>query len=231
MAVLRVLSYNVRSLRDDVDALVRVVRACRPDVLCLQEAPRLWRWRSRRRRFARAVGLAPVVNRRVGGLAILAAPDVRVVRTAHHRLTYHLGLHVRAVSIAVVEVAGRRVALATTHLDLHQGARLQHAAEVVERLAAVTGDGVDPVLTGDINEEADGPAWRLLASGMVDTGATVPRGGEMTFTARRPRKRIDAIFTGPGLRPVGAGVPLELVSEADLELATDHRPLLAEIAL
>ena len=37
---LRVASYNVRDLKDDVDAAARVVRAIDPDVLCLQEVPR-----------------------------------------------------------------------------------------------------------------------------------------------------------------------------------------------
>ncbi|MFD0632519.1 endonuclease/exonuclease/phosphatase family protein [Catenulispora yoronensis] len=47
----RVLSYNVRSLRDDRAALARVVRGCEPDVVCVQESPgssagagRLGRW-------------------------------------------------------------------------------------------------------------------------------------------------------------------------------------------
>lgn len=38
-AVIRVLSYNVRSLRDDTEALARVIRACEPDLVCVQEAP------------------------------------------------------------------------------------------------------------------------------------------------------------------------------------------------
>lgn len=29
-AVIRVLSYNIRSLRDDTDALARVIKACAP---------------------------------------------------------------------------------------------------------------------------------------------------------------------------------------------------------
>lgn len=52
MAPVRLLSYNIRSLRDDPAAVARVVRAIRPDVACLQEVPRLWAWRLRRRRLA-----------------------------------------------------------------------------------------------------------------------------------------------------------------------------------
>jgi endonuclease/exonuclease/phosphatase family metal-dependent hydrolase len=43
---LRVLTWNVRSLRDDVEAIGEVVRGCEPDVVAVQEAPRFARWRS-----------------------------------------------------------------------------------------------------------------------------------------------------------------------------------------
>ncbi|MFD0506618.1 endonuclease/exonuclease/phosphatase family protein [Streptomyces chiangmaiensis] len=38
-AVIRVLGYNIRSMRGDTDALARVIRACEPDVVLVQEAP------------------------------------------------------------------------------------------------------------------------------------------------------------------------------------------------
>ena len=44
MSELRVLSYNVRSLRDDPEALGRVIRSAQPHVVLVQEAPRFWRW-------------------------------------------------------------------------------------------------------------------------------------------------------------------------------------------
>ena len=34
-AVIRVLSYNIRSMRDDTEALARVIRACAPDLSCI----------------------------------------------------------------------------------------------------------------------------------------------------------------------------------------------------
>lgn len=41
--LVRVLSYNIRSQRDDRRALARVIRACEPDLVCVQESPRYWR--------------------------------------------------------------------------------------------------------------------------------------------------------------------------------------------
>lgn len=46
-AVIRVLSYNIRSMRDDREALVRVIKACAPDLVLIQEAPLFFRWRKR----------------------------------------------------------------------------------------------------------------------------------------------------------------------------------------
>lgn len=51
-AVIRVLSYNIRSMRDDEDALARVIRACEPDLVFIQEAPRFFRWRKHAARLA-----------------------------------------------------------------------------------------------------------------------------------------------------------------------------------
>ncbi|RCV47582.1 endonuclease/exonuclease/phosphatase family protein, partial [Marinitenerispora sediminis] len=152
MPVLRVLTYNIRSLRDDPRAVARVIRSCRPDVVCLQEAPRLLGWRRARRRLARWTSLTPAVNRRAGGLAVLVRPGVEVLHREHRVLRRVPGPHLRAVSVAVLEAHGRRLAVACTHLDLAAGARLRHAREalgVLERVAAER--GAAPVLAGDLN--------------------------------------------------------------------------------
>ena len=75
VVTLRVVSWNVRSLRDDVPALLRVLHACRPDVLLLQEAPRLGAAAAARRRLARAAGLRVVAaGPLAAGCAVLAGP-------------------------------------------------------------------------------------------------------------------------------------------------------------
>ena len=53
MTKLRVLSYNLHSLRDDRRALAEVVRGVAPDVAILQEAPRRFRWRQKSAPLAR----------------------------------------------------------------------------------------------------------------------------------------------------------------------------------
>ncbi len=225
---LRVASYNVRSLRDDVGALVRVVRAIAPDVLCLQEAPRLLRWRRGRDRLAERVGMTVVAGRRRGGLAILAGPGVRAVHEEYHLLSPRPRLERRALAIAVVDKGGRQAAVGCVHLDLSAAARLEHVAEIEEHMARVRDRfGVPDVLAGDFNEEPAGAAWRHLTRRYTDCYVASPDGHGGTFTAHRPAKRIDAVFAGPGLTVSACGVPR--ADPADLAAATDHLPVQADL--
>ncbi|MBX6383750.1 MAG: endonuclease/exonuclease/phosphatase family protein [Microbispora sp.] len=234
---MRVATYNIRGLRDDGEALVRVIRALRPDVLCLQEAPRLPGWRRARRALARATGLSVAAGGRVGGTAVFTAPSVRLLRGRGHRLRWFAGLEWRSVALAVVEKDRHRYAVCSAHLDLLAGARLRHAAEILPFLErAARRFGAAPVLAGDLNEPPGAPVWRLLGSRYVDCFTAAPPitadadrdPAGATFPAREPRVRIDAIFAGPGLTVVscgGADVPA-----VDLAAASDHRPVVAEIA-
>lgn len=223
---LRVACYNVRSLRDDVDALVRVITAMRPDVLCLQEVPRLLWWR--RAVLARRVGMTVAAGRRGGPLAVLAGPGVRTVHAEYHLLRPFPPLQRRALTIAVVAKDGRRAAVGSVHLDLSAGARLWHAAEIAEHMARVRDRfGVPDVLAGDLNEGPGRPAWRYLTRRYTDCFAAAPEGDGATFPAARPRHRIDGVFAGPGLAVRACGVPR--ATPADLAAATDHLPVLADL--
>ncbi|MBB2911873.1 endonuclease/exonuclease/phosphatase family metal-dependent hydrolase [Streptosporangium becharense] len=226
--VLRVASYNVRSMKDDVGALERVVAALRADVLCVQEAPRFLRWRRKRVRLAAFGGLSVVAGRRRGGVAVLAGPGVRVVHGEGHLLQPFLGLERRAIAIGVVESDGWRAAVGSVHLDLDETARVRHAAEALALLRA-TADRFDalPVLAGDINEQADQPGWRHLTERLTDCYPVSPRGAGLTFPARGPHLRIDAIFAAPDLSVVSCGDAG--ADPADLVAATDHLPVIAEL--
>ena len=61
-AVLRVLSNNVHRWGDDRTALARVVKACAPDVMLVQEAPTWWGTRRKRRAMAASFGMRYVVG-------------------------------------------------------------------------------------------------------------------------------------------------------------------------
>jgi endonuclease/exonuclease/phosphatase family metal-dependent hydrolase len=218
-AQFRVLTYNVRSLRDDAAAVAAVVRACDPDVVFLQEAPRFCRWRSKLAKLARECGLLYVTGgRTTGGVALLANLRVDVTDLREGLLTKHRGLHQRGVAAAVVARSGERLLVASTHLGLKAEERAEHAGEVVTLLRQVPAPHA--VVAGDFNEPPGKPAWRAFqAGGLRDLG---PESG-VTFPARSPRKRIDGILGSTGV----AAVEYRVIDDPLVERASDHRPVLA----
>ncbi|MER6121003.1 endonuclease/exonuclease/phosphatase family protein [Streptomyces sp. NPDC001743] len=229
-AVVRVLSYNVRSMRDDCAALARVIAACAPDLVLVQEAPRFFRWRKAAARLAARSGLVVL-----GGGATAAGPlllcslRATVERTEDILLPLTPGLHRRGFATAVVRVAGARFGVLSCHLSLERAERLAQAERLLETVDAM---GVDHVIVaGDLNDVPSGRAFRLLAGRFQDCWAVRPRGGEHTFPPHDPHKRIDAVFATGGIEVLGCGVPTGLpgVREADLLAATDHLPVLAAL--
>jgi endonuclease/exonuclease/phosphatase family metal-dependent hydrolase len=224
---LRVLSYNVRSLRDGAERVAAVIRQCAPDVVCVQEAPRFLRWRAKAARLATSCGLYVVTGgARAAGNLILADLRVRVVRSRDVLFTRTPGLHRRGVALAVLEVAGVRVAVAGTHFSLDAAERIRQASTVLGQLRRLAAPHA--VLCGDINESPAGPAWYMLLAELCDTYPSAPWGGEHTSPAADPRDRIDAVFASPDIHVLRAGVPLDV---RGLGSASDHRPVLAELKL
>lgn len=230
-AVVRVLSYNVRSLRDDASAVADVIRACAPDLVCLQEAPRFFRRRAKAAGLARAAGLYVVTGAAAAGNLILAHARVRVLLARDVLFTRTPGLHRRGLAVAVVEVGGARLAVAGTHFSLDAAERIRQASVVLSHLRRLP--AAHAVLGADVNENPAGPAWHLLLANLADAYPSAPWGGEHTSTAADPRDRIDAIFVSPEITVLRAGVPLAAagVQAARVQAASDHRPVLAVLGV
>ncbi|MFC9705514.1 endonuclease/exonuclease/phosphatase family protein [Streptomyces sp. NPDC056943] len=226
-AVLRVLSYNIRSMRDDEDALARVIRACAPDLVFVQEAPRFFRWRKHAARLAAKSELVMLSGgATAAGPMLLCSLRATVERTEDVLLPLTPGLHRRGLATAVVRFAGARVGLVSCHLSLRKDERYEQAGMVLDRVAAL---GTPYALVaGDLNERPGGPAFTRLATELRDGWAVSPWGGEYTSTPAEPHQRIDAILATPGVEFLGCGVPPHL-DPTDLRTATDHLPVLAAV--
>lgn len=209
---MRLMTWNVRSLRDDPVGVARVLRAAAPDVVLVQEAPRLWRWRSACARLARQAGLVVVTGGRpAAGNLVLCSMRVRVLSAHDLLLPRRPRLHQRGAATAVLELEGRRLRVLGTHLDLDPAARLESARRL--RLQAYD------VVGADVNEEPGGLAWQALSAGLVD----VAEGLGPTFSVTRPRRRIDGLFVASSLAPVRVEV-------LECGPVSDHKPILAELA-
>jgi endonuclease/exonuclease/phosphatase family metal-dependent hydrolase len=206
-----VLTWNVRSLRDDAVGVARVLRSAAPDIALIQEAPRLWRWRSKCARLARESGLVVVTGGRpAAGNLLLCSMRVRVVSAHDVLLPKRPRLHRRGAVAAVLEIDGVQVSVLGTHLDLDPTARLGSAMRLRESTYDVIG--------ADVNEEPGGAAFAALSRGLDDVAA----GLGPTFSVANPRRRIDALFVGPSWRATSCEV-------LDVGPVSDHKPILAEL--
>ena len=197
------MSWNVRSLRDDARGVALALRDLHADLVCVQEAPRLLLWRLSRTRLARRARLRPLTRDRACGNLLLGGARVRRRAAGSVLLPRRPGLHRRGLAWARVEVEGRELVLAGTHLDLEPRARLDSARRV--RATAPPGP---LVLGADVNDEPGSPTWDALAEGLLDPGESP------TFPAWAPARRLDALLVHPALEVVSYGlVPTGLVSD------------------
>ncbi|MBO0513668.1 endonuclease/exonuclease/phosphatase family protein [Streptomyces beijiangensis] len=226
-AVIRVLSYNIRSMRDDRAALVRVIRACAPDLVLIQEAPRFFRWRKRAAWLASRTDLVVLGGgATASGPLLLCSLRATVESTEDVLLPRTPGLHQRGFATAVVRIGGARIGVLSCHLSLQSAERQVQAGLLLDRLDAM--DVPYAIAAGDLNEGPGGRSFRRLAERLQDCWAVKPWGGEHTSPARGPYQRIDAVFATEGVEVLGCGVPSE-ISETDLRAATDHLPVLAAL--
>jgi endonuclease/exonuclease/phosphatase family metal-dependent hydrolase len=224
---LRVVSWNVRSLRDDAAAVAATLRQLRPDVVCLQEAPRFFRWRSKVAALARESELLVAGGGRAcGANVVFTNLRVQVRDVLETRLPTHVTRHQRGLVLAVLEIGGEQVLVGGTHLSLDGAERVRQAEEAARRLAAM-GIG-HAVLCGDLNDVPDGPTWQALTRDLRDAHVEQPAGGAPTFPAAAPDRRIDAVLVSPSVSVVGAGVPDGLANPA---AASDHLPVVADLQL
>src|SRR5947209_7855817 len=224
MSEIRLLTYNIRALRDDADAVSEVIRALAPDVVCVQEAPRFLRWRSKRGAVARKAGLVVATANRPAGLMLMTSLRATVVSTNFVLLSKRPNLHQRAVCAAVLEIAGVRWHIASVHLSLSADERQVHLGELWSALEGGRGGGGPLVVAGDINEEPGGPVWTELGSRLVDAWALTSTGSGFTYSASSPRKRIDGVFVGRDVEVVSCRVVDDVPG---VKIASDHLPVLA----
>ncbi len=249
---LRLLTYNIRHGGvGRVDALAAVIRACAPDVVVLQEATRPDVVRA----LADQAGLTEHGSHRGQSLGFLSR--IPIARAVWRRplLSRHAFLDL-APEGRDVHIVG--VHLSAVHAAWTERRRLMELASLLRTVRARQ-HGFH-VLAGDFNTLAPGerldvqrlPArlrpfvwlsggsirWKtvaaVLAAGYADAWRALHRDGASddagsTFPTWDPHLRLDYVFA-PG--PDAAHVTrCEVVTTAGVAAASDHLPLLAELAV
>jgi endonuclease/exonuclease/phosphatase family metal-dependent hydrolase len=232
MPTIRILTYNVRSMRDDRAALGRVISSVEPDVVAVQEAPRFLRWRSLCGQLARRSGMVVVGGGRPAAAnLILSTLAVDKLASVDVLFSKDRGLHQRGTAIAVLAYRGAKFAIAGTHLDgadtRGDAPRLRHVAELNAAIYRHVPAGVPVIVAGDMNCHPGSASWLALQDQRQDAFAVAGVGNEWTSTATAPHQRIDGLFVDRRLTVLKA----EVVQDGDTAIASDHLPVLVEIEL
>ncbi|QIP75319.1 metal-dependent hydrolase [Streptomyces sp. VN1] len=248
---LRIATYNIHAGTGsdgvfDLDRQATALRALDADVIGLQEVDVHWGARSEdldvagelARRLGMRVSFAPIYSldpvtaqgpRREYGVAVLSRFPVRAA--ANHEITRlstqdedPVPAPAPGFGEVTLKVRGVPVQVFVTHLDYRADpavrvAQVADTRRIMARERAAR-PGARQVLLGDFNAEPSapelGPLWRELR----DAAAGAPG----TYPAADPVKRIDYVAVGRGVRVRGVSVPEEAV-------ASDHRPVVAELTL
>jgi endonuclease/exonuclease/phosphatase family metal-dependent hydrolase len=219
----RVVSYNIHTLRDDLSALASVVRGLDPDVVIVQEAPRRFRWRTKCARLARSFGLV-VAAGGLPSLGNLVLTNLRVRVYDAWCLRYPLtpGRHLRGAAFATCAVGRTPFAVIGSHLSTDAAERPAQAALLKQAMAHID---VPVIVGGDLNENSGGAAWRTLAEGLVDVAAAAGCEDRVTFSCSNPRDRIDAFFVDPRIEVRR----YDVVDSPEARRASDHFPVVADL--
>jgi endonuclease/exonuclease/phosphatase family metal-dependent hydrolase len=197
-------------------------------VVCVQEAPRFLRWRARCAALSRAAGMVIAGGGRdAGANLLLVAPHVDVAQAESVLFSRDPGLHRRGAALAVLEYRQGRFAMVGTHLDGVEEPRLRHIRELHEQADRLLPNGVAVIVAGDVNDQPGSPSWRALETRGADAFTVAGIGDGMTSTPLRPTRRIDAVFVGAGATVRRS----EAIDSADVRIASDHRPVVADVDL
>ena len=236
----RVLCYNIHYGQGtdgvyDIERLARVIADAKPDLVALQEVD-VGVDRSGRvheaQRLSELTGMevrfGPTQHYQGGlfGNAVLSRfpiDDVEIHPLPYTEATSDLVTYPRgAIAVTVESPQGRPLRFVSTHFQHNVPEDRLEEAKRVNRLFA-TDDDLPTILAGDMNAVPDSAPIRELQLQwtIADDGAWAP-----TAPSRGPRSRIDYIFYRPG-------DAFELVQSEVLDepLASDHRPVLATLAI
>lgn len=225
-ATLRVVSYNILGARY-AKPLAAVVRALEPDVLVVNETPKVpLVWPLQCDALASAWGMRRAAGGRSAGSNMICVSErVQVLGSSARRLRQPRFKPRRGIVTLQGAFQGVEFGVVGVHLSL---IRVSHPTETAAALADAARLRGAVLMCGDLNERPREPAWAHFESeGFVDRAPPGPASN--TSTAVEPVKRIDALLVR-GADVVRHEVPLFVGGDL-LGRASDHLPVLVEVTL
>ena len=241
---LRVMTYNIYGARAtspanaaDLDAIAEVIRRQNPDFVTLNEVDvftnRTGKDVHQARDLAEKLGMewhfSKAIDRDGGeyGDAVLSKYPILEKRSYRLPCAAEQPGEDRSLCVIRVQIDGKDLYVASTHLDHHSGdaSRLVQATEI-RRIRDTELEG-DLILCGDLNAIPSSNVIATMTSFLTNTGPI----DQYTFPSDDPSRKIDYIMYAP-IEHFGVQ-NCQVVSRGDQQVggvdASDHRPVIADI--
>ena len=233
----RVMTYNIHhgeglDGKVDLQRIADLIKHEQADIVALQEVDKGAQRTARRdcpAELAALTGMSCVFSNNYHfqggeyGNAVLTRFPIKRWTNQHYKML-RPGEQ-RGLLQVVLEVRGRELVSLDTHADA-RGDDTERLANVADLLEAIPPyQGRPMILCGDFNDTPDSQTCQKLSQQFTDTWKAAGEGDGFTIPAKKPRKRIDYIWTSkePALEALKVWVP-----ESE---ASDHRPVVAEFRL
>lgn len=233
---LRVMTFNIHvgvgvDKKLDLQRIADVIIRERPDLVGLQEVDRGVRRTEGRDEIAELAKMTRMdyafghnLDYQEGQYGVAVLSKSLIQKIDHRKFENRRESERRGMLRVEVEIGGRTISFATTHLDYQRDdGRLFESEQLLMFLTEVK----HPlIVVGDFNDEAAGPAYKLMLTKFADAWiGSRAKGDGFSYPADKPSKRIDYIFYRPsdGVRAKKAWVVKTL--------ASDHFPVMAELEL
>ena len=235
-AKVRVMTYNIHvgvgmDKKMDLQRIADVINQEHPDLVGLQEVDRGVKRtqgvdeiaelaRMTRMEYAFAHNL----DYQGGQYGVAILSRYPILKTDHRMYLNKREAERRGMIRIEVNVGGRSLSFATTHLDYqYEDGRIFEAGQLLDFLK---GQKEALILVGDFNEEPNGDAYKMVSAHFRDAWVdTKAKETGLSYPADRPAKRIDYIFykSSTDVRAKKAWTVNTL--------ASDHVPVVADLEL
>jgi endonuclease/exonuclease/phosphatase family metal-dependent hydrolase len=231
----------------DLDRIAEVIKSGDTDIVGLQEVDANYSARSDFQDQARILAEKLQMHYVYGPAIVSGDPEnpnlygdallsrFPIADSKVHKLRYRQGHEPRVCLEAQIEINGKEYTFMVTHLDhMKNEVRIEQTEDIIKAVGNVQGP---IILMGDFNclppGENDGDEWAqktkpvaLVLAEFEDSFLLAPKGPAGTS---RSGRRIDYIFVSSDL--ASKVKSCEVIRTALTDVASDHKPVIAEIGL